>query len=133
MSRLVPSPFDFVFMSFEQVGTISSSVCPKSPLNSDTMTNLHVTLPDGTDVEATDDVSRVEAPVTVKEVLMCTLAAFGGIFFGYDSGYVNGLMGVPYFISLYTGLDPETTPATEFGLPAWEKSLIVAILSVGTL
>ncbi|KAJ9609055.1 hypothetical protein H2200_006826 [Cladophialophora chaetospira] len=96
------------------------------------MTILHVTLPDGTDVEATDDISRVQAPVTIKGYLLCSLAAFGGIFFGYDSGYVNGIMGMPYFISLYTGLNPATTPPTEFGLPAWEKSLIVAILSAGT-
>ena len=42
------------------------------------------------DVEAlplgTSDVERVEAPVTVKAYLMCAFAAFGGIFFGYDTG-----------------------------------------------
>jgi hypothetical protein len=34
---------------------------------------------------ATSDVSRIEAPVTVKAYLMCAFASFGGIFFGFDS------------------------------------------------
>ena len=32
----------------------------------------------------------IEAPVTFKAYLMCAFASFGGIFFGYDSGYING-------------------------------------------
>lgn len=32
----------------------------------------------------------IEAPVTLKAYLMCAFASFGGIFFGYDSGYING-------------------------------------------
>jgi hypothetical protein len=35
----------------------------------------------------------VEAPVTVKAYMICAFAAFGGIFFGYDSGYINGVLG----------------------------------------
>ena len=31
---------------------------------------------------ATDDVERIEAPVTWKAYLMCAFASFGGIFFG---------------------------------------------------
>lgn len=46
---------------------------------------------------------RVEAPVTWKAYLMCVFAAFGGIFFGYDSGYINGVMGMDYFIHEFTG------------------------------
>ena len=34
--------------------------------------------------------SRVEAPVTWQGYLMCIFAAFGGILFGYDSGYISG-------------------------------------------
>jgi hypothetical protein len=34
----------------------------------------------------TTDVSRIEAPVTFKAYLICAFAAFGGIFFGYDTG-----------------------------------------------
>jgi hypothetical protein len=47
---------------------------------------------------------RVEAPVTVKTYLMCAFAAFGGIFFGYDSGYINGVMGMSYFIQEFENL-----------------------------
>lgn len=87
---------------------------------------------------ATADVTRVEAPVTIKAYLMCAFAAFGGIFFGYDTGWISGVMGMPYFISLYTGLsysdrflaNGSSNPA--FQLPAWEKSLITSILSAGT-
>lgn len=40
----------------------------------------------GVVVEGTADVGRTEAPVTVKAYLICAFAAFGGIFFGYDTG-----------------------------------------------
>jgi hypothetical protein len=40
----------------------------------------------GVVLQGTADVSRVEAPVTVKAYLICAFAAFGGIFFGYDTG-----------------------------------------------
>jgi hypothetical protein len=45
------------------------------------------------DLAATSDPNRIEAPVTFKAYLMCAFAAFGGIFFGYDSGYINGVLG----------------------------------------
>ena len=50
------------------------------------------------------DAVRIEAPVTFKAYLMCAFAAFGGIFFGYDSGYVNGVIGMDYFISTFENL-----------------------------
>ena len=78
---------------------------------------------------AATDVSRVEAPVTVKAYLMCAFAAFGGIFFGYDSGYISGVMAMPYFVTLYTGKQPDDP---DFNLPASDKSLITSILSLGT-
>ncbi|KAI9873486.1 MAG: hypothetical protein M1830_000348, partial [Pleopsidium flavum] len=81
---------------------------------------------------ATADTARIEAPVTAKAYFMCAFAAFGGIFFGYDSGYINGVMGMTYFIQLQTGLDPATTPHDQFILPSWKKSLITSILSAGT-
>ncbi|KAI0011182.1 general substrate transporter [Xylariaceae sp. FL0662B] len=71
------------------------------------------------------DINRVEAPVTVKAYLMCAFAAFGGIFFGYDSGYINGVMGMPYFYKQIEGPDAEALSATN-------KSLITSILSAGT-
>lgn len=68
---------------------------------------------------------------------MCVFASFGGIFFGYDSGYINGVQGMNVFITQYTGQQPPGAGATQaekdaFGLPAWEKSLITSILSAGT-
>ncbi|KAK3496322.1 general substrate transporter [Neurospora crassa] len=71
------------------------------------------------------DVTRVEAPVTLKAYMMCVFAAFGGIFFGYDSGYISGVMGMKYFIETING------PGATF-LPSKEKSLITSILSAGT-
>lgn len=44
-----------------------------------------------------DRVARVEAPVTLKAYLLCAFAAFGGILFGYDSGYISGVLGMNYF------------------------------------
>lgn len=43
-----------------------------------------------TTLRGATSVDRVEAPVTLKAYLMCAFAAFGGIFFGYDSGYISG-------------------------------------------
>ena len=86
---------------------------------------------------ATADTARVEAPVTFKAYLMCVFAAFGGIFFGYDSGYINGVLAMPYFITQHTGKEPPPDDASQdlkdaFVLPDWRKSLIVSILSAGT-
>ncbi|KAF2503173.1 monosaccharide transporter [Lophium mytilinum] len=82
-------------------------------------------------------VDRVEAPVTIKAYFMCAFAAFGGIFFGYDSGYINGVMAMNYFIREFQGLPYPPAGATEdekkyFVLPSWKKSLITSILSAGT-
>lgn len=86
---------------------------------------------------APDNVDRIEAPVTFKAYLMCAFAAFGGIFFGFDSGYINGVMGMRYFIHEFTGKPYPPTDATasekaSFVVPAWRQSLIVSILSAGT-
>lgn len=51
-----------------------------------------------------------EAPITLKTYLMCAFAAFGGIFFGYDSGYINGVLGMTYFIKTFEGLVSTLTP-----------------------
>ena len=93
----------------------------------------------------TSDIGRVEAPVTIKAYLMCAFAAFGGIFFGYDTGWMSGVLGMDYFIKLYTGLEypnvayPDTTSAAHtnyasniFKIPSWEQSLTTSILSAGT-
>ena len=43
------------------------------------------------------DNSRVEAPVTLRGYLLCVFAAFGGILFGYDSGYISGVIAMDFF------------------------------------
>lgn len=47
----------------------------------------------GAILATTADVNAIEAPVTWKAYLICAFASFGGIFFGYDSGYINGVLG----------------------------------------
>lgn len=43
------------------------------------------------------DLGRIEAPVTLRGYLLCVFAAFGGILFGYDSGYISGVLAMNYF------------------------------------
>lgn len=63
-------------------------------------------MPGGANLTATESLenARLEAPVTWKTYMMCVFAAFGGIFFGYDSGYINGVLGMDYFIETFEGL-----------------------------
>lgn len=90
-------------------------------------------------ITGTTDTSRLEAPITVKAYLICAFAAFGGIFFGYDTGWMGGVLAMPYFINQYTHLpypDPSSptykTDKTNFHLPASNQSLLTSILSLGT-
>jgi len=76
-------------------------------------------------LRTTEDVNAIEAPVTWKAYLICAFASFGGIFFGYDSGYINGVNGSSIFIQAVEGPD-----ATKLSSP--HQSLIVSILSAGT-
>lgn len=78
-----------------------------------------------TGLRTTSDVERIEAPVTWKAYLICAFASIGGIFFGYDSGYINGVNGSAAFYKAVEGQD-----ATK--LLASNQSLIVSILSAGT-
>jgi len=79
----------------------------------------------GQGLAATADVNRIEAPVTWKAYLICAFASFGGIFFGYDSGYINGVTGSGVFIRLIEGPDAEALSGSNL-------SLITSILSAGT-
>jgi len=72
-----------------------------------------------------NNVERVEAPVTIKAYLLCAFASFGGIFFGYDSGYINGVNASREFIN---AIEYPGAPA----LSSSNQSLIVSILSAGT-
>jgi len=81
--------------------------------------------PDVRGLATTQDVERIEAPVTWKAYLLCAFASFGGIFFGYDSGYINGVLGSKIFIEAVDGVG--ATAVNESN-----TSLIVSILSCGT-
>jgi len=74
---------------------------------------------------APTSIERIEAPVTLKAYLMCAFASFGGIFFGYDSGYINGVLAARPFIDAIAGTG---APA----ISSSHTSLIVSILSAGT-
>ncbi|KAI5459470.1 general substrate transporter [Mariannaea sp. PMI_226] len=77
-------------------------------------------------VTPNDEIGRlVEAPITWKAYLLCGFASFGGIFFGYDSGYINGVNGAKIFIEAVEGAGAKE-------LSDSHSSLIVSILSVGT-
>lgn len=96
-------------------------------------------MPGTAGIIATTDITRIEAPVNAKAYFMCAFASFGGIFYGYDSGWVNSVMGMNVFINQYTGLpippanaDPNSDQVKNFVVPSWEQSLIVSILSAGT-
>ena len=77
------------------------------------------------DLAATQDVERIEAPVTWKAYLICAFASFGGIFFGYDSGYINGVLGSQIFIDAVEHIGAKEVSESN-------TSLIVSILSCGT-
>ena len=82
-------------------------------------------MPGGAALAATTDVNRIEAPVTWKAYLICAFASFGGIFFGYDSGYINGVNASKSFIHAVEG-------PTKIALTGPHTSLITSILSAGT-
>jgi len=95
-------------------------------------------MPGGTFIaQGPTDVNRIEAPVTRKAYMMCAFAAFGGIFFGFDSGYISGVLGMRYFKHEFTGMpypmpNASALEQSRFVIPAWRQSLIVSILSAGT-
>ncbi|KAA8566939.1 hypothetical protein EYC84_010035 [Monilinia fructicola] len=94
-------------------------------------------MPGGAVVHGTTDTSRIEAPVTAKAYFMCAFAAFGGIFFGYDTGWMSGVLAMPYFITQYTGLpkppaDAPKSTLDAFAISASNQSLTTSILSCGT-
>jgi hypothetical protein len=63
-------------------------------------------------VHGTADTSRIEAPVTMKAYLMCAFAAFGGIFFGYDTGWMGGIMGMKLVTPLRSSANEVVTRST---------------------
>jgi MFS family permease len=98
-------------------------------------------------ISGTSNVDRVEAPVTLRAYLIVAFAAFGGIFFGYDTGWMGGVLNMDYFIKQYTGheypdvkfpglaKDDPTVVAyrnQQFSVSSSNQSLVTSILSAGT-
>lgn len=77
-------------------------------------------------------IARIEAPVTARAYFLCAFAAFGGILFGYDSGYISGVLGMAFFKRLFGGPVPLNVDKTGYNIQTWQKSLTTSILSVGT-
>lgn len=74
-----------------------------------------------------------EPPITFKSYIICAFAAFGGILFGYDSGYISGVLAMDQF-KLHFGSQGSTDPQAYMGYmyETWQKSLITSMLSAGT-
>ncbi|QSZ30355.1 hypothetical protein DSL72_004878 [Monilinia vaccinii-corymbosi] len=94
-------------------------------------------MPGGAVVHGTTDTSRIEAPVTAKAYFMCAFAAFGGIFFGYDTGWMSGyvLLMLPYVVTIWLPKPPADAPKStldKFAISAMNQSLTTSILSCGT-
>lgn len=61
-----------------------------------------------------------------------TLKVYAGILFGYDSGYISGVLGMPYVKKHFGNAVSTSEDETGFVIPASRKSLITSILSAGT-
>ncbi|PGH17061.1 hypothetical protein AJ80_04934, partial [Polytolypa hystricis UAMH7299] len=83
-------------------------------------------------IAGTSDVNRIEGPVSLRAYLLCAFASFGGILFGYDSGYINGVLGMDFVKKQFGGPVPLDVDPSGYNVATWQKSLIVSILSVGT-
>ncbi|OQD80013.1 hypothetical protein PENANT_c040G10872 [Penicillium antarcticum] len=81
----------------------------------------------------TVDLSLIEAPVTWRAYLVCGFASFGGLLYGYDSGYISGVLGMDYVKEHFGHPVPKSDDApTGFEIATSRKSLITSILSAGT-
>jgi sugar porter (SP) family MFS transporter len=72
---------------------------------------------------------------------MCAFAAFAGMLFGYDSGYISSVLGMRQFKLDYghivtsadqNSVSPSGNSDVYYDYSTWQKSLIVSILSAGT-
>ena len=63
---------------------------------------------------------------------MCAFAAFAGMLFGYDSGYISSVLAMNQFAIQYGHRVPLSDSKTGYMYSTWQKSLIVSILSAGT-
>ncbi|KAJ5232510.1 Major facilitator-type transporter ecdD [Penicillium chermesinum] len=83
-------------------------------------------------VVGTDDLNLVEAKVTWHAYMLCCFASFGGILYGYDTGYISGLLGMNYVKEHLGHKVPTSVDPSGFIIPSSRKSLITSIMSAGT-
>ncbi|PLB49338.1 putative sugar transporter [Aspergillus steynii IBT 23096] len=83
-------------------------------------------------------ISKTEAPITWKAYVVCVSAAFGGVFFGYDIGWMSGVLGTPIVIQQYTGMEHDfnagapVDSSRPLTIPSSDTSLLTSMLSLGT-
>ena len=63
---------------------------------------------------------------------MCAFAAFAGMLFGYDSGYISSVLAMDMFKIEYGHKVSTEDDPTGYSYHTWQKGLIVSILSAGT-
>lgn len=63
---------------------------------------------------------------------MCGFAAFAGVLFGYDSGYISGMLAMREFKIEYGNAVSTSQDPSGYLYTSSQKSLIVSILSAGT-
>jgi hypothetical protein len=117
---------------------------PHAIESSFTMSSVPETSPSGEILERVEQTHTITewapsttelAPITWKVVVLCAYASFGGILFGYDSGYINGVLGMKQFKKDFGHAGWVDTPEAYNGYlyDSWQKSVITSILSAGTL
>ncbi|CAL5869715.1 uncharacterized protein PFLUO_LOCUS3945 [Penicillium psychrofluorescens] len=83
-------------------------------------------------IVGTTDLSLIEAPVTWRAYMICGFASFGGILFGYDSGYIAGVLGMDFVKQHFGHPVSKDVDPSGFIMATSQKSLITSILSAGT-
>ncbi|KAJ5112570.1 Major facilitator-type transporter ecdD [Penicillium argentinense] len=83
-------------------------------------------------VHGTADINLIEAAVTWHAYLICGFASFGGILYGYDSGYISGVLGMPYVKKQFGHEVSKAEDPDGYIIAPSRKSLITSILSAGT-
>jgi len=63
---------------------------------------------------------------------MCAFAAFAGVLFGYDSGYISSVLAMREFKIQYGRPVPTSSSSVGYAYTPSQHSLIVSILSAGT-